>query len=331
MTDAFSYDGGEVRPGEVEHFRHQVSETYLGDPVRVPVSVVNGERDGPTAFLSAAVHGDELNGIQAVRELSGALSPADLAGTLVCLPVLNVYGFLVQQRYLPIYDRDLNRAFPGDGDSTSAKRVARSVYEEFIDPCDFGIDFHTSTRGRTNMFHVRGDLSDDGVADLARAFGSPVVIDSEGPDGALRRAATESGTPTITVEMGEANRFQREHIDRAIEGVESAFVQAGLRETGAVRWPGYRVVVEDWGEHTWLRADSGGIVEMAFEKGDFVREGERLCTITDPFAASTDAVTAPFDGVLVGTLETPVAYPGNPLCHLAEVDEETATLLDERA
>jgi hypothetical protein len=330
MADAFTYDGGRVPPGEVAHFRYQISETYLGDPVRVPVSVINGEREGPTAFLSAAVHGDELNGIQTVRELAGALSPADLEGTLVCLPVLNVYGFLVQQRYLPIYERDLNRAFPGDTDSTSAKRIARTVYENFIEPCDFGIDFHTSTRGRTNMFHVRGDLSDDGVADLARAFGSPVVIDSEGPDGALRRAATEAGTPTVTVEMGEANRFQREHIDRAIEGVESAFVHHGMRPSGAVRWPGYRVVVEDWGEHTWVRADDGGLVEMAHEKGDLVHEGERLCTITDPFDTAVTTVTAPFTGVLVGVLETPVVYPGNPLCHLAAVDDETATLLADR-
>jgi hypothetical protein len=131
--------------------------------------------------------------------------------------------------------------------------------------------------------------------------------------------------------MGEANRFQRDHIDRAIEGVESVFTQVGLREAGAVRWPGYRVFVEDWGEHTWIRSDHGGIVEMAFDRGDFVSEGERLCTITDPFAADAAVVEAPFSGVLVGVLETPVVYPGNPLCHLATVDDGTAALLDDRA
>jgi hypothetical protein len=330
MADAFRYDGGTVQPGETDHFRFQVSETYLGDPIRVPVSIINGEEAGPTAFLSAAVHGDELNGIQVVRELSTAVSPADIEGTLVCLPVINVYGFLVQQRYLPVYDRDMNRAFPGSDDSTSAKRIAQSVYDNFIDPADFGLDFHTSTRGRTNMFQVRADTDDDGCDRLARAFGTNVIIDNEGPDGSLRTAATESGTPTITVEMGEAQRFQRDLIDRAIDGVESVLAHRGMRPQSAVKWPGWRTLVEDDGERTWLRADDGGIVEMHHERGALVREGEVVCTITDPFGTDGVAVEAPFTGVLVGVLETPVVYPGNPLCHIATVDEETADRIERQ-
>jgi predicted deacylase len=322
----FTYNGGKVAPGERQNLRYGISETYLGDPVRIPVTIVNGERDGPTVFLSAAAHGDELNGIEVVREVAFEWDLDDLAGTIVCLPVLNVQGFLTQQRYLPIYDRDLNRSFPGDPTSTSAKRMAHAIFRNFIAPCDLGIDFHTSTRGRTNMLHVRADTEDDAVSRLAFAFGASVIVDGAGSDGTLRGEATRAGVPTITVEMGEAHRFERRLIDDALGGVESVFAEYGL-QPGPVRWPGWRTVVT---EKTWIRADAGGIVDMHHDRGSLVHEGERICTITDPFKADGTPVEAPFTGVLIGVLENPVVYPGNPICHLAELDAETARIVDRR-
>ena len=325
MSDdgAFTYDGGAVPPGETQNIRYGISETYLGDPVRIPVTIVNGERDGPTVFLSAASHGDELNGVEVVREVAHEWDLTDLAGTLVCLPVLNVPGFLAQQRYLPVYDRDLNRSFPGTPGSTSSKRMAHRIYANFVEPCDFGIDFHTSTRGRTNMLHVRGDLTDVSVHRLAMSFGASVVIDSDGPSGTLRGEATADGTPTITVEMGEAHRFQRTLIDDALDGVRSVFAEYGLLGAEVVRWPGWRTIVAGSGEKTWLRADAGGIVDTHYESGSLVHEGDRIATITDPFKNDAIGVIAPFTGLLIGVLENPVVYPGNPLCHLVEVDEAT--------
>ena len=217
---AFTYDGGRVDPGTRQNLRYAISETYLGDPVRIPVTIVNGERPGPTLFLSAASHGDELNGIEVVREVAHDWDLSDLRGTLVCLPVLNVPGFLAR------------------------------IFGNFIAPCDLGIDLHTSTRGRTNMLHVRADMSDDAVARLARAFGSHVIIDSEGGDGLLRTEATRAEIPTVTVEMGEAHRFQRDLIDDALAGVRSVFAEYDLLEPPAVRWPGWRTVIRDDDERT---------------------------------------------------------------------------------
>ncbi|NHN40179.1 succinylglutamate desuccinylase/aspartoacylase family protein [Halorubellus sp. JP-L1] len=327
-ADAFTYNGGRVDPGETANIRYGISETYLGDPVRIPVTIINGERPGPTVFLSAAAHGDELNGIEVVREVAHEWDLADLQGTLVCMPVLNVPGFLAQQRYLPIYDRDLNRSFPGHEDSTSAKRMAHRIFTNFVEPCDLGIDLHTSTRGRTNMLHVRADMANDEVSRLANAFASNVIISSDGPDGTLRREATDAGIPTITIEMGEAHRFQRQLIDRALGGVLSVLAEYGLLATEAVSWPGWRTVVEDNDEKTWLRADAGGMVDMHFESGSLVHEGDRICTITSPFKLDNTEVEAPFTGVLVGVLENPVVYPGNPLCHLVELDEPTRRALE---
>ena len=324
----FEYDGGRVDPGTRRNLRYPISETYLGDPVRIPVTIVNGEAAGPTVFLSAASHGDELNGIEVVREVAYEWDLSDLSGTLVCLPVLNVPGFLAQERYLPIYDRDLNRSFPGQEGSTSAKRMAARIFDNFVRPCDFGVDFHTSTRGRTNMLHVIANMSDDAVARLAQSFGSHVIIDSGGGDGLLRTEATRTGVPTVTVEMGEAHRFQRDLIDDALAGVESVFAEYGLRETSVVRWPGWRTVIHDSDERTWIRADVGGIVDMHFEAGSLVQAGDRICTLTDPFKSDSVAVEAPFTGLLVGVLENPVVYPGNPLCHLVELDDRVRRVVE---
>ena len=321
-AEAFTFSGGIVEPGETANVRYTISETYLGEPVKVPVTIVNGERPGPSVFLSAAAHGDELNGIEVVREVAHEWDHGTLHGTLVCLPVLNVPAFTAQERYLPIYDRDLNRSFPGNPDSTSAKRMAHTLFHNFIEPCDAGLDFHTSTRGRTNMLHVRADVDDDAVSRLAHAFGSNVIIAGQGPSGSLRREASAVGTPTITVEMGEAHRFQRGLIDRALVGVESVLAEYGLRPGSDVSWPGWRTVI-DSDSKTWLRADVGGLVDMRYERGDLVEEGDVICRITNPFKTNTERVRAPFTGLLVGVLENPVVYPGNPLCHVVELDAGT--------
>ncbi|MFW5965637.1 MAG: succinylglutamate desuccinylase/aspartoacylase family protein [Halodesulfurarchaeum sp.] len=317
--DAFTYSGGRVEPGRTETLRYSISETYLGDPIRLPVSIVNGAEPGPTVFMSAATHGDELNGIEVVREVALEWDHSSLQGTLLLLPILNVPGFLAQQRYLPIYDRDLNRSFPGSPEGTSAKRMAHTIFRNFIEPADVGIDFHTSTRGRTNMLHVRGDMENDEVARLAHAFGSPVIIDSTGAEGTLRRAATEQGISTITIEMGEAHRFQRSLIDHALEGVASVFGEFDLWPDEPVRWPGWKRVIRS-GEKTWLRADSGGLVEMHVDRGAVVSAGDTIATISNPFKTERTTVEAPFTGLLVGVLENPLVYPGNPLCHLVELE-----------
>ena len=327
-AEAFTYDGGRVDPGQARNIRYTVSETYLGDPVKMPVTIVNGEHPGPTVFLSAATHGDELNGIEVVREVAHEWDLTDLRGTVVCLPVLNVPGFIAQERYLPVYDRDLNRAFPGDRDGTGAERMAARIFDNFLAPCDLGIDVHTSTRGRTNMLHVRADMEEETVARVAKSFASHLIIDSTGPPGTLRREATEAGASTITVEAGEAHRFQRPLIDRVLSGVTSVFAEFGLLSKPVVQWPGWRTVIEESDEKTWIRADTGGLVDMRYERGAFVEREEVIATITNPFKTKTTDVYAPFDGLLVGVLENPVVYPGNPLCHFARVDAPTRRAIE---
>jgi predicted deacylase len=241
-----------------------------------------------------------------------------------------VQGFVAQERYLPIYERDLNRAFPGKQNSTSSNRIAYQIYHNFIEPCDFGLDFHTSTRGRTNMFHIRADMDDEGAARLARAFGTNLIMAGEGSSGMLRREATDDGIPTITLEMGEAHRFERELIDHALDGVRSVFAGYGIYQQETVRWPGWRTIIEGWSEKTWLRADAGGIVDMHYKRGELVHEGETICRITNPFKTDETLVEAPFTGLLVGVLENPVVYPGNPLCHFIKIGDMQEQIIEDQ-
>lgn len=180
------------------------------------------------------------------------------------------------------------------------------------------------------MLHVRADMDNKGAARLARAFGTNLIMAGKGSEGMLRREATDDGVPTITPEMGKAHRFERELIDHALDGVRSVFAEYGIYQQETVRWPGWRTVIEGWNDKTWLRADAGGIVEMHYERGELVHEGETICRITNPFKSDETTVKAPFTGLLVGMLENPVVYPGNPLCHFIRIGEMQERIIEER-
>jgi hypothetical protein len=318
----FRFDA-EVAPGETRQFRYEVSETYLGDSVEIPVTIVNGEHAGPRVFMTAAIHGDELNGVKVLQEVADRYHPSDVHGTLVLLHVVNVPGYQTQQRYLPIYDQDLNRSFPGKERSNTAERMTYQVYQRFVSQCDLGLDFHTSTRNRTTMYHARADVGNPEVERLAEAFGTNVILSGEGDEGSLRAVATRDGIPTLTVEMGKAHRFQHALVEKALAGVESVLAEYGVYPDGTVAEPAWRKVMGPGEEKRWLRADTGGLVEMKWGPNPLVHEGETICTVTDHFKRDEHVVEAPFTGLIVGVLENPVALPGHPICHLVRISSET--------
>lgn len=322
-AEPFRYDDEAVPPGEKQHIRYGVGETYLGDPVEIPVTIINGTHPGPAVFLTAAIHGDELNGVKVVQEVADSYDPDDIHGTLVCLHVVNIPAYKAQQRYIPIYDQDLNRAFPGKPRSNTAERMASRIYNAFIDPCDIGIDLHTSTRNRTTIFHVRADLENPEVKRLARAFGANVVLYGGGDGGSLRSVATANDIPTITIEMGRAQRFQPDLIEKAIDGVASVLAEYELLPGEPVTWPGWYKFTSIESEKRWIRADTGGIVDMHWGPYPLIHEDEPICTISNHMKTEERVITAPFTGLIVGSLENPVALPGHPLCHLVRIDAET--------
>jgi hypothetical protein len=201
--------------------------------------------------------------------------------------------------------------------------MAHRVYDRFVSRCDVALDFHTSTRNRTTMYHVRANVDDPDVARLAEAFGANVILSGEGESSSLRAVASRNGTPTITVEMGKAHRFQPALVDKALDGVESVLATYDVSPEGTATEPSWRKVMGPDEEKRWLRAETGGLVEMRWGPNPLVREGETICTITDHFKHDEHVVEAPFTGLVVGVLENPVALPGHPLCHLVRISSET--------
>jgi predicted deacylase len=311
-----------VEAGEKRHFEYEVGENYLGQPVEIPVTIVNGDRSGPRLFLSAAVHGNEINGVKVIQRVADRYEPADLHGTLVCLHVVNVPGYQAEKRYLPIYDRDLNRSFSGLSDGSEASRMAKTIYDQFVAQCDVGLDFHTSTRNKLTLMHARADMNDDSVTRLVDTFGAELVLSSTGTEGSLRREATEDGIPTATIEMGEEDRFQPVLIERATNGVESVMAAYDLLPETEPQSSTFVKVLESDGEKEWLRADTGGLVDMKWGPHPIVSEGETVCVISDHFAQEEYTVEAPFTGLLIGILANPRVLPGRPLVHLVELSED---------
>lgn len=308
--------GTAIAAGETREIRIKLSESYGSAPVYMPVTVIRGVLPGPTVFLTAAIHGDEINGVEIVRQLTYTLDPKSLRGTVVSVPIVNVPGFNHHSRYLPD-GRDLNRSFPGDPQGSQTARVAHLVWNEIIRPCQFGIDFHTASSGRQNMPHIRADVDDETVRRMAKAFGPNVILHGRGRKGSIRREACAVGIPTIVFEAGEAGRFERRTVRLGLDGTFNV-----LHELRMIEWtrvePSYQVIVRT-GE--WVRADRGGIVNVLVEPGDLVYSGDELGVISNPYGRELKAIKAPFTGLVVGITVNPLVNPGTPICHLVKIDK----------
>lgn len=319
------FGGRKVAPGEQAEIRLEVSESYTADPLYLPVTVVRGVRRGPTLFLTAAVHGDELNGVAIVRDLLADQDLSDLAGTLIAVPVVNVPGFLNQTRALPDR-RDLNRSFPGSPDGSFTSRLAHRVYHDVVRHSDFGLDLHTAGGDRANYPHTRADLNDPTVAELAAAFGTELRIHGTGPDGSLRRAALAARVPTIVYEAGSARVFERRFIDAGITGTVNVMRHLGMLP-GPLRHPPTRLEVK---KSSWVRADVGGILDLRVALGEPVRKGQVISINANPFGRERNQLQAPAGGVVIGLTRTPLVHPGDAVCHLARLPAREVTLWRER-
>ena len=309
----FRFGEEEVALGERRDLRLQVSETYSGGAVELPVHVWRGTHPGPALFVTAAVHGDELNGIGIVRRL--ILDPPFHleAGTLVLVPVVNLLGYERHSRYLPDR-RDLNRSFPGTESGSLARRFAHRFFTHVVQRCDFGIDLHTAAVRRVNFPSVRGDLNVPGVRRIAEAFGSELVIDSTGPKGSLRRTATAEDCPTISLEAGEVFKIESTVTEVGVRGVTNVLIELGMVRGCRLIRPRYQTQVENT---KWLRADFGGLLQFHVAPGDIVEEGQALATNTNLLGLRQNQLESPADGVVLGMTTLPAVTPGDPICHLA--------------
>jgi predicted deacylase len=314
MNDSHMLDIADVQvgPGETRDLELRASQDYSGRAIDVPIRVWRGPAPGPVVFITAAVHGDELNGTGAVREVI-LNPPFELTcGSLVLVPVVNVLGFERRARYLPDR-RDLNRCFPGSAEGSMASRLAHTIFRKVLVRCDYGIDLHTAALRRTNFPHVRGDLKDPAVRHLAQAFGSEVIVNARGPRGSLRRAACAAGCAAIMLEAGEVWKVEPTVLEYAVRGIRNVLIGLGLIK-GKPRAPTYQAVVE---RSTWLRASAGGILQFHVAPGDVVPQGAAIATQTTLLGRPVGTLTSPVDGIVLGMSTLPSTAPGDPVCHLA--------------
>ncbi len=283
-----------------------------GSWLSLPVEVAHGRRAGPSLFLTAVVHGDELNGLEIIRRVMQKVYPAKLAGTLITVPVVNVFGFIGGSRYLPDR-RDLNRSFPGSRTGSLASRLAYLVMREVVGNATHGIDLHTGSGHRTNVPQTRSNLDDPETQRLALAFGAPVTVHTLPAKGSLRRAATEQGRTVLLYEAGEALRFEEESIAAGVRGVWRVMTALGMhRRKPADHTPKTRVVRKS----AWIRARRTGVLRLTARLGQAVEAGETLGVIADAFGSGATTVRAPSDGVVIGAMKLPLVHQGDAIVHV---------------
>ncbi len=312
------WNGQSIAPGEARDVKLAISESYSGMTVRIPIHVRRSCQPGPTVFVTAALHGDEINGTGAIRQLIQDEQLELTSGALVLVPVLNLLGFDRHSRYLPDR-RDLNRSFPGSAEGSLASRMARTIFDEIVARGDYGIDFHTAAVRRTNYPNVRGDLALPEVRRIAEAFGCDFIINGKGPAGAFRREACAAGRPSIILEGGEVCKVEPTIVETATRGVRNVLIELGMLD-GEPERPAYQVTIQ---KTKWVRAERGGFLQFHVQPGEMVEQDQPLATNTNLLGRERSLLVAPFDGVVIGMTTLPAVSPGESVCHLGQLPEGT--------
>ncbi|HAU69503.1 MAG TPA: succinylglutamate desuccinylase [Gammaproteobacteria bacterium] len=303
--------GAKVKPGTSDILTWEMESSFQDVSAPVSVLVVNGKKVGPTVCITAAVHGDELNGIEIVRRVVYETDPKTISGAVIGVPIVNLEGFKRANRYLPDR-RDLNRYFPGQERGSYASRIAYSFFNRVIKHCDYLVDLHTGSLSRTNLPQIRANLSDPNVASLAEKMGSIVVLQSRGGSGTLRRAATDIGIPAVTLEAGGPNNLQKEAVEQGVVTLTSTLNSLGIISKG--RWK--RNAEPTFYRSKWVRARQGGILFSRVELGDNVKQGSVLGLLSNPITNKTNEILSPLEGRVIGMALNQVMYPGFAAYHI---------------
>lgn len=313
------WQGVEIPPGESRDLKLAVSESYSGMTIPIPIHITRGVEDGPVVFVTAALHGDEINGTGAIRQMIQETSVQLQRGAVIFAPVLNILGFDRHSRYLPDR-RDLNRSFPGVASGSLASRLARNIFDEIVARSDFGIDLHTAAVRRTNYPSIRGELSNARVRELSEAFGCEIILNGRGPRGALRREATKYGCPTIVMEGGEVSKVEPSIVESSVRGITNVLRHLDMMD-GEIQSPEYQVIIE---KSKWVRAERGGFLNFHVKPGDILEKDQPIATNSNLIGREHSVLHAPYHSVVIGMTTLPATSPGEPICNLGKLPKDTA-------
>jgi predicted deacylase len=322
--------GVAILPGESKKIDLPVVRLYTDTEIKMPVYVKRSRKDGPVIFVSAAVHGDELNGVEIIRRLIRRRSLKLTKGTLIFVPMVNVYGVLNQSRYMPDR-RDLNRVFPGSARGSLAGRLAHIFLSEIVSKCDYGIDLHTGAIHRSNLPQVRANLDDVETREMAEIFGVPVLLNSNLRDGSLRESAVEHGVKILLYEAGEALRFDELSIRAGEKGVLNVLAHLGMiakRKSSNKKITPFIAY-----SSSWVRAVTSGFVHDKVQNGDQVTKGQVLAEIGDSFGEVQSEVLAGREGIIIGKQNIPLVQEGDAMFHVAyfKVSDDVAENIEDMA
>lgn len=314
----------EIKPGKRMEIDIPVSRDAADSVVSLPVRVLHGTKEGPVLFVSAAVHGDEISGVEIARRLLKKVSAKRLAGTLIVVPVVNAFGFVANSRYLPDR-RDLNRSFPGRVDGPLASRLAYLFRTEIMERSHFGIDLHSAAMHRYNLPQIRVSDASPRALELARAFAPPIVMTSRLREGSMRAIAHELGVEMLVFEAGEALRFDPFSTRVGVNGVLRTMQAMGMITLKAPKRPPHPTLEAH--RSLWLRAPRGGVSSVRAESGKLVKAGDTLAVVRNPVGDEEMMVRSPVDGIVIGHSRLGVVNRGDALIHLAQLGE-AETLID---
>ncbi|MFT6025201.1 MAG: putative deacylase [Ascidiaceihabitans sp.] len=308
-----------VAPGTRVTVNLPVSTLPDHTPVTLSVEVIHGKRPGPVMFVSAAVHGDEVVGVEIVRRILRTEQLDKLRGTLLVVPVVNSFGFLNRSRYLPDR-RDLNRCFPGTPKGSLGSRLAHIFLNEVVLRCDFGIDLHSAAIHRTNLPQCRITPGDKTTAAMAQVFGTPVILASTLRDGSLRAEAAERGTPVLLYEAGEGLRFDENSVRHGVAGILRVMhAKEMIASKGVTKARSASLFCKS---SEWLRAPVGGLLRTFRDTGEVVAKGDVLAAVADPFGEFETELVAPAPGILIGRAVLPIVNEGDAIFHLAALSPQ---------
>ncbi|MDO5740291.1 MAG: succinylglutamate desuccinylase/aspartoacylase family protein [Ornithinimicrobium sp.] len=320
LRPSFAIGTIKVRAGARREVSLPISRLITGAEVSLPVHVLHGREDGPVLWLSAAIHGDEVVGIDVIRRVLAHLDPKTMRGTVLAVPIVNVLGAMNGDRYLPDR-RDLNRSFPGSARGSLAGRIAHLMMTEIIARSEVGIDLHSGADRRTNLPQIRCDVEDPRTRELAEAFGAPVIFHARLRDGSLRAAARERGARVLLYEAGEAWRFDEWAIEAGVVGVLRVLAVMDMIELPDLPELAPPLSASEICLRSgWVRARRAGIVHLDAALGQHVKDGERLGELYSSFGKRLALVKADRDGVVIGRSVAPIVQRGDALVHLGELE-----------
>ena len=328
-NEILDINGVSVEPGTRTTIDLPAGRLYTHAPMTIPVHVVSSKHAGPRLFISAAIHGDEINGVEIIRRLLKLPVLRRLRGTILAVPIVNVHGLINHSRYLPDR-RDLNRSFPGSEKGSLAARLANLFMKEIVAKSTHGIDLHTGAAHRTNLPQIRANMDDSETEKLARAFNVPVIISANLRDGSLREAADEYGIPMLLYEAGEALRFDEVCIRAGVNGIVQ--VMRSLEMLPPSRSKSKKHIEPVVARSSaWIRAHDSGILRTMIPLGGRVKKNTLLGVVADPFGEREIQILAPFGGIVIGRTNLPLVNEGDALFHIARFQDtqEAEAIVDE--